>query len=337
MGTPREPDDRLSIAFQSDKRPAEYAELGAIVERYGFGTVSVYADLLFQPPLLALLMIAGATRRIRLGPACLNPYTLHPVEIAGQIATLDAASGGRAYLGLARGAWLDSLGIADARSLTTIREAVTIVQQLLRGERREFNGKVFRLSADHALQWAVERPEIPLLIGTWGARLAAYAGEVATELKVGGSANPAIVAPIRARIAPGAAKAGRDPGAVGIVLGAVTVVDEDGERARAQVRREVARYLPVVAPLDPTIALDPELLTRIDAAVARDDLATAGALVPDDILDRFAFAGTPAQIIRQTEAILAAGAARVEFGTPHGLTAREGLRLLGERVLPAFQ
>ncbi len=337
MGTPREPDDRLSIAFQSDKRPAEYAELGAIVERYGFGTVSVYADLLFQPPLLALLMIAGATRRIRLGPACLNPYTLHPVEIAGQIATLDAASGGRAYLGLARGAWLDSLGIADARSLTTIREAVTIVQQLLRGERREFNGKVFRLSADHALQWAVERPEIPLLIGTWGARLAAYAGEVATELKVGGSANPAIVAPIRARIAPGAAKAGRDAGAVGIVLGAVTVVDEDGERARAQVRREVARYLPVVAPLDPTIALDPELLTRIDAAVARDDLATAGALVPDDILDRFAFAGTPAQIIRQTEAILAAGAARVEFGTPHGLTAREGLRLLGERVLPAFQ
>ena len=330
------PNPRLSIAFQSDKRHAEYAELGALVERYGFGTVSVYADLMFQPPLPALLAIAGATNRIRLGPACFNPYTLHPVEIAGQIATLDAASGGRAYLGLARGAWLDSLGIADKRPLATIRETVTIVRQLLRGERRAFAGEVFRLSADHALRYAVERPEIPLLIGTWGPRLAAYAGEVADELKVGGSTNPAIVAPIRARIAPGAARAGRDPGAVGIVLGAVTVVDEDGERARAKVRREVARYLPVVAPLDPTVALDPELLARIDTAVARDDLAAAGALVPDDILDRFAFAGTPAQIIRQTEAILAAGAARVEFGTPHGLTAREGLRLLGERVLPAF-
>jgi 5,10-methylenetetrahydromethanopterin reductase len=330
------PDARLSIAFQSDKRPAEYAELGALVERYGFGTVSVYADLMFQPPLMALLAIAGATRQIRLGPACFNPYTLHPVEIAGQIATLDAASGGRAYLGLARGAWLDSLGLDDPRPLTTIREAVAVVRQLLRGERREFAGKVFRLSADHALQYAVERPEIPLLIGTWGAKLVAYAGEVAAEVKVGGSTNPALVAPMRARIAPGETKAGRDSGAVGIVLGAVTVVDEDGERARTQVRREVARYLPVVAPLDPTIALDPELLVRIDAAVARDDLATAGALVPDDILDRFAFAGTPAQIIRQTEAILAAGAARVEFGTPHGLTPREGLRLLGERVLPAL-
>ena len=43
LATPVEP---ISVAFQSDKRPGEYAELGALVERYGFGTVSVYADLL---------------------------------------------------------------------------------------------------------------------------------------------------------------------------------------------------------------------------------------------------------------------------------------------------
>lgn len=328
---------RVSIAFQSDKRHGEYAELGALVERYGFGTVSVYADLMFQPPIAALLAIAGATRQIRLGPACLNPYTLHPVEIAGQMATLDAASGGRAYLGLARGAWLDSLGIADRTPLATMREAVAIVYQLLSGERQAFAGEVFRLSADHALQYAVERPDIPLLIGTWGPKLAAFAGERADEVKVGGSTNPALVAPIRARIAPGARAVGRDPAAVGIVLGAVTVVDEDGARARAKARAEVARYLPVVAPLDPTVALDPALLARMDAAVARGDIAAAGALVPDDLLDRFAFSGTPAQIIAQAEAILAAGASRVEFGTPHGLNARDGLRLLGERVLPAFR
>lgn len=336
-GATAEPVAQLSIAFQSDKRHGEYAELSALVERYGFGTVSVYADLLFQPPLAALLAIAGATRHIRLGPACLNPYTLHPVEIAGQIAMLDAASGGRAYLGLARGAWLDSLGIADRRPLTTIREAVAVIYQLLSGERLAFAGEVFRLRPDHALQWPVERPDIPLLIGTWGAKLAAFAGGRADEVKVGGSANPALVAPMRARIAPGAAAAGRAPDAVGIVLGAVTVVDEDGARARAKAREEVARYLPVVAPLDPTVALDPDLLARMAAAVAHGDLAAAGALVPDDLLDRFAFSGTPAQIVAQTETILAAGASRVEFGTPHGLTAREGLRLLGEQVLPAFR
>ncbi len=331
------PVEQLSIAFQSDKRVGEYAELGALVERYGFGTISVYADLMFQPPLAALLAIAGATRRVRLGPACLNPYTTHPVEIAGQIAVLDAASDGRAYLGLARGAWLESLGIADDRPLATMREAITVVYQLLRGERREFAGKVFRLRADQALQYAVARAEIPLLIGTWGAQLAALAGEGAAEIKIGGSASPAMVAPLRAMLTPGAARAGRAPTAVGIVLGAVTVVDEDGARARAKARAEVARYLPVVAPLDPTVAVDPALLARMAAAVARDDLAAAAALVPDDLLDRFAFSGTPAQVAAQAEAILAAGASRVEFGTPHGLTAREGLRLLGERVLPTLR
>jgi 5,10-methylenetetrahydromethanopterin reductase len=51
-------------------------------------------------------------------------------------------------------------------------------------------------------------------------------------------------------------------------------------------------------------------------------------------LDRFAFSGTPDDIARQAAEVLEAGAARVEFGTPHGLTAREGLRLLGGQVLP---
>ena len=217
-----------------------------------------------------------------------------------------------------------------------MREAVAVVRQLLRGERRAFAGQAFRLSEAHQFQYPVHRPDIPLLIGTWGAQLAAFAGEVAAEVKVGGSTNPALVAPLRARIAPGAARAGRDPEAIGIAFGAVTYVDEDGALARTRARQEVARYLPVVAPLDPTVAIEPELLARMDVVVAAGDFAAAGALVPDDLLDRFAFSGTPAQVIRQTEAILDAGASRVEFGTPHGLTPREGLRLLGERVLPAF-
>ncbi len=37
------------------------------------------------------------------------------------------------------------------------------------------------------------------------------------------------------------------------------------------------------------------------------------------------------------QALFAAGATRVEFGTPHGLTEETGLRLLGEVVLPALR
>jgi 5,10-methylenetetrahydromethanopterin reductase len=59
-------------------------------------------------------------------------------------------------------------------------------------------------------------------------------------------------------------------------------------------------------------------------------------LIPDRALDSLAFAGTPEDITRQVEDLARAGVGRVEFGTPHGVDPLEGIRLLGERVLPSF-
>ncbi|HET9222076.1 MAG TPA: hypothetical protein VFO07_06210, partial [Roseiflexaceae bacterium] len=67
------------------------------------------------------------------------------------------------------------------------------------------------------------------------------------------------------------------------------------------------------------------------------DFDRAAALISDELLGRVAFAGTPAEVAEQTAALFAAGASRVEFGTPHGLTEEAGLRLLGEAVLPALR
>ena len=60
-------------------------------------------------------------------------------------------------------------------------------------------------------------------------------------------------------------------------------------------------------------------------------------LIPDEVLDRLAFAGSPADVVRQVEDLARADVTRVEFGTPHGLDAHEGIRLLGEQVLPSFR
>jgi 5,10-methylenetetrahydromethanopterin reductase len=286
----------FGLGVQSDKPLEEYARIGRRAEELGFDVVTVYSDLLFQPPLPALLAIAQATERVRLGPSCLNPFTVHPVEIAGQTAVLDAASDGRAFLGLARGAWLDTLGLDAAGPVTAVRETVEIVRRLLAGDAAGFAGERFSLAPGAALRYDVLRPSVPLLIGTWSPRLAAYAGEEADEVKVGGSANPALVPIMRERI--GARE-------VGLVFGAVTVCDADGERARSVARAEVAMYLDVVAGLDPTVDGEPSL-------------------------DRFAFAGTPDEICAHVEALRDAGVSRIDFGTPHG-----SLELLGE-VVRAF-
>jgi 5,10-methylenetetrahydromethanopterin reductase len=324
VSRPRE----LSIALQSDKRPAEYAALGRLVEELGFGTLSIYSDLYYQPPILPLAVVAQATTRLRLGPAALNPYTLHPIEIAGQLATLDLLSGGRAYLGLARGAWLDELGLEQRDPVGRLTEALDVIERLLAGDRRGYAGRWFALPPGRALAYAPLRPRLPLLLGGWGPRLLALAGVRADEVKVGGSANPALAPVVRERVAAGARPAGRDPDAVGVCFGAVSVVDEDRALARQLARREVAPYLAVVGALDPTVALDPELLARLAAALAAGDLDGAAALVSDELLDRFAFAGAPRELRAQCDALFAAGVTRVEFGTPHGVTPERGLRLL---------
>ena len=291
----------LGLGLQSDKCAEEYVALARRAEAAGFDVISVFHDLLYQPAIYPLLLIAGATERVRIGPAALNPVTLHPVELAGQAAALDLASEGRAYLGIAAGAWLDRLGVDESRPVRRMREAVEIVRRLHAADRSGYVGEIFTLAAGAGFEYKPFRPRMPLLIGTWKPRMAALAGETADELKIGGSANPEMVSLMRTWI-------GNDD--VGIVVGAVTVVDEDGDAARARAADEVGMYLEVVGSLDPTLGPGPPPL------------------------DRFVIAGTPEEVAAHIRRLFDAGVKRVEFGTPQGLTTARGVDLLCDRVLP---
>jgi 5,10-methylenetetrahydromethanopterin reductase len=198
------------------------------------------------------------------------------------------------------------------------------VRHLLRRDNTPFVSDHFPLGGGDSLRWEIGRSDIPLMLGSWGPQTIRITADLVSEVKLGGSANPDVVAWLRPQL----------PANVGIVLGAVCVVDEDGAAARALARREVALYLPVVATLDPTIAIEPDRLTALQAAATRYDWEAAATYISDELLDRFALAGTPAHVAEQVLSLFEQGANRVEFGTPHGMTTQTGLQLLGERVLP---
>lgn len=318
----------LAIGVAPVLGPAQMGDLAERVEALGFDVLSVFGDLGMQPPIPPLLISAARTRRMRIGPGCMNPYTTHPMEIAGQIAYLDAVSGGRAYLGIARGAWLDRLGLAQSRPLAAIRDTAEIVRRLLRGDDSGYAGRVFQLDPGVALQYPVARSEVPLLVGGWGPRITALAGAIADEQKLGASANPALVRRMADQL-----------GGTGtrLVVGTVTVVDTDGARARIHARRRAAPYIEVVGALDPTFEVDPDLLRQLRAHLRAGALDSAAALIPDDVLDRFALAGTPRQVSEHVAALFEAGAARIEFGPPWGAEGlAAGLELLARDVLPAL-
>ena len=327
----------VSIAFQTDHPLAAYGPLAAAAEGYGFDGVSVYNDLLFQPAWPALFEIARATRRVRIGPAAMNPFACHPLTLAGHLALLDEASAGRAYLGLCRGAWLEFLGLAPAHPVAALREAFECIRHLLRGDRRPYRGRVFSLAGGETLRWRIPRSDVPLVLGAWGAQAIRACAPHVDEVKVGGTASPRVVRSTLEAVRAASVRAGRPPDAVGLAVGAVSVVDRDGDAARARARQKVALYLPVIARLDPSLPVEPEQVRRIEAARAAGDVARAGREVPDAALRSLAFAGTPDEVAEQALELYAAGAGRVEFGTPHGLDEAAGVRLLGEAVLPALR
>jgi 5,10-methylenetetrahydromethanopterin reductase len=318
----------ISVAFQTDKLLSTYGSLAAAVEAYGFDGVSVYNDMLYQPAWLPLLEIARHTQRVRIGPAAANPFTCHPINIAANIALIDEVSQGRAYLGLARGAWLDFVGIEPAQPITAMREALACIRHLLSRSSAPLSGAIFSLSGGDAFRWNILRSDIPFMLGSWGAHTMRACAKYVQEIKLGGTTNPDAVRGVLNTLG---------ESSIGIVAGAVTVVDQDGAAARALARRAAALYLPVVAQFDRSISIEPERLRGMREAAAHYDYDRAASFISDELLRRFAFAGAPDDVVAQAAALFEAGASRIEFGAPHGLTAEEGLRLLGARVLPALR
>lgn len=328
-------EDRLEfgVGFGGTLPPGEYAGLAQQLEASGFHVATVFGDLMMQPPAFPLATMAAATERLRLGVGCYTPWTLHPVEMAGQLAYLDHLSGGRVFMGIVRGAWMGQLRIEQRQALAAVHDCISIVQALLSGSTEGHAGTVFRLAPGTVPEYPVLRPRVPLMIGTWSPRLAAYAGEHADEVQVGGCANPAMVPVIRDHVRAGSEAAGRDARDPRIVLTAVTVVDEDRAAARARARTEVALPFHVIAGLDRTFDVDPDVLARMEPLLRRGEVEAAGRLIPDDALTRFSFCGTPDEVAAQAAAIYEQGAARIEFDTPFGLTPGRGIELLAARVL----
>jgi 5,10-methylenetetrahydromethanopterin reductase len=183
------------------------------------------------------------------------------------------------------------------------------------------------------------RPNIPIMVGTWGPKMCRMAGEYADEVKAGSMWSDAYGRHMWDHIAAGAADAGRDPGDVGLVFGPLTSIAEDRRQAKAHARQTLAFYLPYLAPMPEFVGMEPDAVARVQAATARGDMGDAVAQISDEILGHFALYGTPHDVILEIERMTSAtNVTRIEFGMPHGPDgSHAALQLLGQQVLPHFR
>jgi 5,10-methylenetetrahydromethanopterin reductase len=329
---------RFSVRLNNDLGLDEYVALGRAAEQYGFDQFWVSDDLFFRSAPVIVAAVLQATERIEVGTGILNPYTIHPSELAMLAATLDELSGGRFALGLAAGApsFLRWVGIDQTRPLRAMRETVAAVRALLAGERGPLDGEFLRFTGEAYLRFRAPRVT-PIYLGAMSPGMLRLAGEVAD------GALPLLLPPehyFAAAPLLGDGASRRAPGLGRLDLAACIWVSLSADRtaARRALAEKVAYY---------GHALSPMLLDRLGLAAAdfdpirramitEGDLERALRLVDDRML-RIGVVGDPGEVIARLEPLVAAGARHLSFGPPLGPDRLAALALLGRDVLPHFR
>jgi F420-dependent oxidoreductase-like protein len=197
-----------------------------LVEALGFDSLWDF-DHLNQPsrpegPYLeawtTLAALAVHTTRVRIGVLVSSNTFRHPAVLAKQAVTLDVMSGGRLDVGMGAGWFVpehEAFGIEFAppgERVSRFREAVEVVDRLLRHERTSYAGRYYRLRDAVCLPRPVQRPRPPLVLAGHGPRMLRIVAEHADVWNSFGT--PAEMRERGALLAEHCRQIGRDPAAI---------------------------------------------------------------------------------------------------------------------------
>jgi alkanesulfonate monooxygenase SsuD/methylene tetrahydromethanopterin reductase-like flavin-dependent oxidoreductase (luciferase family) len=114
------------------------------------------------------MRLAAESDGMSLGTCMLILPLYEPLHVAEQVALLDAASGGRAILGVAPGWQRDeflAMGLDYSRRIGRYTEAVELIKRLLTEENVTFEGAHFRASGLTLAMRPTRKPRPPLWLG----------------------------------------------------------------------------------------------------------------------------------------------------------------------------
>jgi len=178
------------------------------------------------------------------GISVIGVGTQTPLGFALSAASVSKLTGGRFVLGLGTGGayqpgYRATYGMSETSSLKLMRDYVTAVRTLVRGEAVTAETKSFRYKG---VKLAVEPPpRTPVYLGALGPEMVRLGGEVADGLCLNWCSAEQ-VAWSRERVAEGAARAGRDPAEVKVSEYIRVCVDDDIATARRAYARAVMGY-----------------------------------------------------------------------------------------------
>jgi alkanesulfonate monooxygenase SsuD/methylene tetrahydromethanopterin reductase-like flavin-dependent oxidoreductase (luciferase family) len=254
---------------------------------------------------------ATVTDEVGLGASIVNVFSRSPATVAQSAATLDAHSGGRAMLGLGvahPGVVEEFHGMEFDRPLARMAEYITLIRRYLAGTAGPFDGEFF--SPERTRFWDAfepERAEIPVYNAALGPDNVRLTGEYADGwipyLYPEDRFEEA-----RGWLAEGAARAGRDPDDLTVVMYLLTSVDDDPAAARRAAAHHVVQYVRGSIPgYYERVARESGYEDDVEAARLADTDEAAAEALSDEFVESVSLVGTAAQVRSQLADLRDAG------------------------------
>lgn len=322
-------DRTLHLPVGSQEHVEDFVDLAVRGEDRGYDHVWL-PETWGRDAVTILTRIATETEGIGIGPSILNVYSRSPALLGQTAVTLQEVADGPVRMGIGPSGPAVIEGWHGAefdRPLRRTREFIEIMQTVMSGEMLDYQGDIFSMSG---FRLRCEPPADPVPIDA--AALGPKSVELAGRFADGWHATTFSPDGLRERMEDlerGAELGDRDADDVRVTLSLTACALEDGERARRLARQHLAFYVGAMGTYYRNSLSRQgyeEEATAIAEAWANGDQAGALEVIDEEMLDRFAAAGTPERARAELEKFEAIdGLDDVAIGFPRGASREDAI------------
>jgi len=231
---------RIGVMFDTEQPFEEM--VGQVVGLRDAGIEMAWSSQIFgYDALTALAVIGREVPDIDVGTAVIPTYPRHPVMLAGQALTVQAATGGRLTLGIGLSHQMvieNVFGLSFEQPARHMREYLSILMPLLEGEQVTFAGETLSASTFGPLQ--IDAPAPIVLVAALGTTMLGIAGRMASGTVTWMTGPATVESHIVPTIRAAAAKAGRPEPRIGV--GLPVCVTDDAATAREKAAEVFSIY-----------------------------------------------------------------------------------------------
>lgn len=299
---------RVGVAFDGFVSTGEAIDLAERATAAGAQSLWVAEHLGYREAIATCVAFALKAPGPLLVPTAVSPYLWHATPTAMALATLDEIAPGRAAIAVGTGnpLFLQESGHAVDKPVRANREFTEALRRLWAGEAVRVDGDFVKL-AGARLAFKPSAP-IPVYIAAMGPDMLRLAGRIGDGVVLSAGLSTDSVKTSLALCTEGAVKAGRDLKDFRRAGYLFFGTSRDPKEAIDAVRQKLAfvmRNKFLAANIAASgIPVDQE---AVIAAITRRDIAAAAALVPDEAVEAFGIAGTPAHCSKRLRDFIDAG------------------------------